>query len=65
MAYSKAQMTASNKYRAKAYDQVNLTIPKGTKEIWKAFAAKQGKSLNAYISELVESDINRNTSDES
>lgn len=57
MAYSRAQMDASNKYRAKAYDQVNIVIPKGSKEIWKAFAAGKGKSLNAYITELVEADI--------
>ena len=61
MAYSKAQMTANNKYRAKAYDQVNLIIPKGTKETWKAYAAGKGKSLNAYITELVEADVKRDT----
>lgn len=61
MAYSKSQMDATNKYRAKAYDQVNLVIPKGTKKIWKAHAAGKGKSLNAYITELVEADMERDT----
>lgn len=61
MAYSKAQMTANNKYRAKAYDQVNLIIPKGTKETWKTYAAGKGKSLNAYITELVEADMKGDT----
>ena len=59
MAYSKAQMDASNKYRAKAYDQVNIVIPKGSKEIWKTYAAEKGKSLNAYITELVEADMKK------
>lgn len=61
MAYSKAQMNANNKYRAKAYDQVNLIIPKGTKEVWKAYATGKGKSLNAYITELVEADMKEDT----
>ena len=64
MAYSEAQKKATLKYRDKAYDRFEIIAPKGTKEIWKAFAAKQGKSLNAYISELVESDISKNTSGE-
>lgn len=59
MAYSKAQMDASNKYRAKAYDQVNIVIPKGSKEIWKTYATGLGKSLNAYITELVEADMKK------
>lgn len=63
MAYSKAQMDASNKYRAKAYDQVNIVIPKGAKKIWKTYAAEKGKSLNAYITELVETDMKKTKDD--
>ena len=57
MAYSKAQMDATNKYRAKAYDQVNIVIAKGQKEIWKTYAAGKSMSLNAYITSLVEADM--------
>ena len=60
MPYSKAQMTATNKYRAKAYDQINLTVPKGTKAIYKAQAAEHGMSLNAYIISLLEKDKESN-----
>lgn len=57
MAYSKAQMAATNKYRTKAYDQINLTVKKGLKAIYKAHAEEQGMSLNAYIISLIEKDM--------
>ena len=61
MAYSEAQKKATLKYREKAYDRFEIIAPKGTKEIWKAHAADKGKSLNAYITELVEADMERDT----
>ena len=57
MAYSEAQKRATLKYKAKAYDQMNLQLKKGTKEIFKAQAAKRGMSLNAYIISLIEKDM--------
>ena len=56
MAYSKAQMEANHRYREKAYDQFNLTLPKGQRDIYKAQAAAHGMSLNAYIVSLLEKD---------
>lgn len=56
MPYSKAQMTATNKYRAKAYDVMQVTVPKGQREEYKAQAAAHGMSLNAYIVSLLEKD---------
>jgi uncharacterized protein (DUF1778 family) len=39
-----------NKFIAKAYDRINLTVPKGEKEIIKAHAAKyDGGSVNGFI----------------
>lgn len=61
MAYSEAQGKATRKYRDKAYDQMNLQIKKGMKEIYKAQAEKRGKSLNAYIVSLIEADMNKET----
>ncbi len=61
MAYSKAQMTATNKYRAKSYDQINITIKKGMKDEYKALAEKKGMSLNAYIISLIEKDMESET----
>lgn len=49
MATTKAGQQAVNRYIAKAYDRVNLTIPKGEKETIKAFAEAHGESVNAFI----------------
>jgi len=56
MPYSKAQMNATNKYRAKAYDVMQITVPKGMRDEYKAQAAAHGMSLNAYIISLLEAD---------
>ena len=39
----------NNEFNKKAYDRINLTIPKGQKEVIQAAAAAQGESVNAYI----------------
>ncbi|MDE6665857.1 MAG: Arc family DNA-binding protein [Ruminococcus sp.] len=57
MAYKPSQSKAVTKYIAKAYDQVSLRIPKGTREKYKNHAESKGKSLNALIVELLEADI--------
>lgn len=53
-------MIATNKYRSKAYDQINITAKKGMKEIYKSYAEKKGLSLNAYIIQLIEKDMEEN-----
>ncbi len=52
--YSKAQMRANQRYREKAYDQINITVPKGTRDRWKAQAKAEGKSLAAFIVSHIE-----------
>lgn len=42
-----------NRYNAKAYDRIALSVPKGTKAEWQDRAAALGISLNAYIRECV------------
>ena len=42
-----------NAYIAKAYDRINLTVPKGKKEKIKAAADAVGLSVNAYISRAI------------
>lgn len=59
MAYSEAQKNATLRYKAKAYDRINLDVKKGTREIYKAQAAKRGMSLNAYIVSLIEADMKK------
>lgn len=50
----KASAASKNKWIAKAYDRVNLTLPKGMKEQFQAHAATQGESLNAFIKRAME-----------
>lgn len=38
-----------NDYIAKAYDRINLTVPKGEKDKIKAFAESKGESVNGFI----------------
>lgn len=49
-----AQNRAKSKYRAKAYDQVCIQVPKGTRDRWRVLAEQEGKSLTAYIVSRVE-----------
>ena len=49
-----AQIRAKDKYRAKAYDRIELQVPKGTRDRWRALAEQEGKSLTAYIVSRVE-----------
>lgn len=51
---SEAQIRANHKYRAKTYDRIEVQVPKGTRDRWRALAEQEGKSLNAYIVSRVE-----------
>jgi len=51
---SEAQGRATRKYRAKAYDRIEVQVPKGTRDRWRVLAEMEGKSLNAYIVSRVE-----------
>ena len=54
MPASKAHMKATNKWMAKAYDRVNLTMPKGKKEIVQAHAEDIGTSVNGFINRAID-----------
>ena len=49
----KASTRAQNKYIAKAYDRINLTVPKGRKAAVEALAAERGESVNGFINGLI------------
>ena len=51
---TEAQIRAAMKYRTKAYDRIELQVPKGTRDRWRALAEQEGKSLTAYIVSRVE-----------
>lgn len=43
------KVTYNNAFIARAYDRVNLTVPKGYKDELKRHADKQGESVNAFL----------------
>ena len=55
----KASTKAQNKYIAKAYDRVNLVLPKGQKDIIKAHAESRGESVNGFISRAIDNQMER------
>ena len=54
MPVSKAQQKAQNKWIAKAYDRINLTVPKGKKDTIQAHAETQGESVNGFINRAID-----------
>ena len=58
--YTEAQNKATQKYISKAYDQFSVRVPKGKREIYKAHAEAQGKSLNQLIIDLLDKDMGGN-----
>ena len=61
MPVSKAQQKATNKWISKAYDRINLTVPKGQKEELQAHAAARGESVNGFIGRAIDEAIERDT----
>lgn len=62
MSVSKAQQKAQNKWIAKTYDRVNLTLPKGQKDIVQNHAAARGESVNGFIGRAIGETMERDNS---
>lgn len=45
---SRAKIAANNRYTAKAYDRIQLVVPKGQKATIEAAAQEVGESVNQY-----------------
>lgn len=56
---SKAKIQANNRYTAKAYDRINLTVPKGNKDKIKTYAESMGESVNGFINRAIEETMDR------
>ena len=56
-------MTTKSEYRnswiAEKLDRINLTVPKGKKDIIKAHAEKKGESVNAFINRAIDEAMER------
>ena len=61
MAVSKAQQKAVNKYMAANYDRVNVTMPKGKKDVIKAHAEAWGESVNGFIGRAIVETMERDS----
>ena len=55
----KASTRAHNKYIAKAYDRINLTVPKGKKDTIQAHAEARGESVNGFINRAIDHQISQ------
>ena len=42
------------KYNAKAYDRINIAVPKGRKEVLQMEAERRGQSVNGFINSLID-----------
>lgn len=62
MAVSKAQQRAQNKWINKTYDRINLTLPKGRKEVVQAHAESRGESVNGFIGRAINETMERDIS---
>ena len=58
----KTSAKSKNDWIAKAYDRINLTLPKGQKDIIKAHAESQGESVNAFINRAIDNQMERDKS---
>lgn len=58
-----ARTKANNKWNAKAYDRINLTVPKGKKETISNAAKDAGQSVNAYINQAIDERMQKDSSE--
>ena len=59
MAISEARKRANRKYNEKAYDRIELKVPKGKKESLQAHAAQQDESLNGFVNRAIDETVER------
>ena len=58
MSYSEAQKEATARYNKKAYDRIEIIVPKGRKKIIQDFAKSRGMSTNSFINNAINRIIN-------
>lgn len=46
-----------NRYMAKVYDRITILVPKGRKAEIKAYAEARGQSVNSFINESIEHEM--------
>lgn len=63
MAYTEARRNANRKWDAQNVERFGVNIPKGMKEIYKAAAAEQDLSLNAWVRQAIEEKLDQQVSE--
>lgn len=53
------QYSRQNEFNRETYDRVSLMLPKGMKEVIKAKAVEQGKSINGFIVDTLRDKVNQ------
>ena len=53
----KTSSTVKNRYAAKAYDRIQIIVPKGQKPTIQAHAESKGLSTNGLVNELLKADM--------
>lgn len=59
MAVSKAQMAATAKYEAKAYDKILVRLPRGRKADIESVTKPKGESVNGFINRAIDEKLAR------
>ena len=54
---SEARIRANNKYNEKAYDRINIAVPKGKKAEIQARAESRGQRVNAFVNEAIDAAV--------
>ena len=63
MTVSKKQQASVNRYIAKSYDRINLTVSKGKKERIQNYAQSVGESVNGFINRAIDEALKEENSD--
>ena len=58
---SESRKRANEKWSKKAYESVAIRVRKGTRDLWRQAAEKQGMSLAAYIQAAVAEKMERDS----
>jgi len=61
MPVSKAQQTATAKYKSKTYDRLAVEVPKGRKAELQAHAAVHDGSLNKFVNRAIDETVERDS----
>lgn len=59
--YSQAQNKATQRYIKNNYDSVMIRMPKGKKELIKAFAESRDESLNGFVNRAIDEAMESNS----